>query len=182
MAHFVYKVTNVNKYICNFAFMTEDRLATILTHFRLSPSQLAQKLGVQRSGISHILSGRNRPGLDFIVKLLQVFPQIDADWLLSGKGSMLREMSVEKSRQAQEAITFPEPKLAHEYEKELPTVDKEEIVAPPKKVTENLKPGSQKGSLAPTGIVSIDKKAEKVIIFYRDGTYEEFVPVKTSTA
>lgn len=159
--------------------MTEDRLATVLTHFGLSPSQLAQKLGVQRSGISHILSGRNRPGLDFIVKLLQVFPQIDADWLLSGKGTMLRAAPSEKSRQVQEALTFPDPQAGDKLP--IPVVDKSDIHLPPKKETETMKPGLPKGNLAQTGGVSIGKRADKVIVFYRDGTYEEFVAVKTTS-
>lgn len=52
----------------------------------LSSSGFAEKIGVQRSSISHILSGRNKPSLDFVMKILSSFPDIDLYWLLNGKG------------------------------------------------------------------------------------------------
>ena len=65
-----------------------SRLELILKHYGLSASVFAEKISVQRSSISHILSGRNKPSLDFIDKVLQVFPEIDLVWLLSGKGNL----------------------------------------------------------------------------------------------
>lgn len=55
-------------------------------HFNLTPSALADAIGVPRSSMSHLLSGRNRPSLDFILKLVNKFPEIDLYWLLNGKG------------------------------------------------------------------------------------------------
>ncbi len=55
----------------------------------VSPIQFASSLGVQRSGISHILSGRNKPSLDFILKILETFPDVNEKWLLKGEGEML---------------------------------------------------------------------------------------------
>ena len=60
-----------------------SRLEIILKHYGLSASVFAEKISVQRSSISHILSGRNKPSLDFIDKVFQVFPEIDLVWLLS---------------------------------------------------------------------------------------------------
>ena len=65
-----------------------SRLEIILKHYGLSASVFAEKISVQRSSISHILSGRNKPSLDFLDKVLQVFPEIDLVWLLSGKGNL----------------------------------------------------------------------------------------------
>ena len=65
-----------------------SRLEIILKHYGLSASVFAEKISVQRSSISHILSGRNKPSLDFIDKVFQVFPEIDLVWLLSGKGNL----------------------------------------------------------------------------------------------
>ncbi len=48
---------------------------------------------LQRSGISHILSGRNQPSFDFIVKLMKLYPEINPDWLIMGNGSMFRTCS-----------------------------------------------------------------------------------------
>jgi transcriptional regulator with XRE-family HTH domain len=56
-----------------------------------SATRLADEINVQRSGISHILSGRNQPSYDFMIKLLERFPDINTDWLMLGKGRMFRE-------------------------------------------------------------------------------------------
>ena len=55
--------------------------------YGLSGAGLADKIDVQRSSISHILSGRNKPSLDFIMKVLSAFPDVDLYWLLNGKGT-----------------------------------------------------------------------------------------------
>lgn len=70
-----------------------SRLQQFLELENLTPARLADILGVQRSGLSHILSGRNKPGYDFINKLLIKFPAISADWLLTGKGKPYKEMN-----------------------------------------------------------------------------------------
>ena len=62
------------------------RLKKILDYYGLSASAFAETITVQRSSISHILSGRNKPSLDFITKVLNAFPDIDLLWLLSGVG------------------------------------------------------------------------------------------------
>ena len=60
------------------------RIVEILEMENLKPTQLADMIGVQRSSVSHILNGRNKPSLDFIIKLLQKFDNINPDWLLFG--------------------------------------------------------------------------------------------------
>ncbi|TJY33448.1 helix-turn-helix domain-containing protein [Pontimicrobium aquaticum] len=62
------------------------RLQEIIDYYNLSASSFADKIGVQRSSISHILSGRNKPSLDFVMKVLSSFPEVDLYWLLNGKG------------------------------------------------------------------------------------------------
>ena len=54
----------------------------------LKSSALADSIGVNRATISHILSGRNKPSIDFLEKLLNVYPNINANWLISGIGYM----------------------------------------------------------------------------------------------
>jgi len=58
-----------------------------MSHYGFSASAFADKIEVQRSSISHILSGRNKPSLDFVMKVLSAFPEVDLYWLLNGKGS-----------------------------------------------------------------------------------------------
>ena len=56
----------------------------------LTSSDFAANIQVQRSGISHILSGRNKPSLDFVMKVLEAFPDVDEAWLLFGRGEMFK--------------------------------------------------------------------------------------------
>lgn len=79
---------------------TEDfikRLQKVIDYYGESASSFAEKIGVQRSSISHILSGRNKPSLDFILKILSAFPEVDLYWLFNGKGHFPAE---EKTKSA----------------------------------------------------------------------------------
>jgi len=68
-----------------------NRLKKILIYHELTASLFADKIGVQRSSISHILSGRNKPSLDFILKVTNTFTDVDIYWLLNGKGEFPKE-------------------------------------------------------------------------------------------
>ncbi len=83
----------------------KDRIQQIIDYKGISPGDLAEILDVQRSNISHILNGRNKPGAAFIEKILQAFPNINARWLLTGKGPMVLN---EVENEAQEAINSSE--------------------------------------------------------------------------
>lgn len=63
------------------------RLETILDYKGLNAASFADKIGVQRSSLSHLLSGRNKPSLDFILKIVDVFPDVDLYWILNGEGA-----------------------------------------------------------------------------------------------
>jgi transcriptional regulator with XRE-family HTH domain len=63
------------------------RLEIVLDYYNLSASAFADKINVQRSSLSHLLSGRNKPSLDFIIKVIEEFPEVDLYWILNGKGT-----------------------------------------------------------------------------------------------
>jgi len=65
-----------------------ERLKSWMESEGLLPSKLADIIGVNRATISHILSGRNKPSIDFLEKLLSSYPNINANWLISGIGYM----------------------------------------------------------------------------------------------
>ncbi len=69
----------------------KQRINDLLDYLQLSSAQFADIIGVQRSSISHILSGRNKPSFDFINKILLKYPKINANWLISGSGLMFLE-------------------------------------------------------------------------------------------
>ena len=71
------------------------RLQKVIDYYGESASSFAEKIGVQRSIISHILSGRNKPSLDFILKVLSAFPEVDLYWLFNGKGKFPSETKID---------------------------------------------------------------------------------------
>lgn len=68
------------------------RLKIIIDYYEISAALLAEKIEVQRSSISHILSGRNKPSLDFVLKILKAFPEVELYWLLNGVGKFPKEI------------------------------------------------------------------------------------------
>jgi len=70
----------------------KERLIQLLDLEQLSPSKFADIIGVQRSSISHVISGRNKPSFDFLQKTLKAFPGLNASWLMLGEGTMYEQM------------------------------------------------------------------------------------------
>jgi len=64
-----------------------QRLNKVMDYYQLSAAAFADKINVQRSSISHLISGRNKPSLDFVLKVLEEFKEVELYWLLNGKGS-----------------------------------------------------------------------------------------------
>jgi transcriptional regulator with XRE-family HTH domain len=71
----------------------KDRIKEFIEYKGISAGELAISLDVQRSNISHILNGRNKPGAALIEKLLLVFPDLNARWLLTGDGNMVNTVA-----------------------------------------------------------------------------------------
>lgn len=65
----------------------KDRLRMIMDSHKLNAGSFADRIGVQRSNVSHVLSGRNKPSFDFVEKLLLAFPRVSAEWLFTGRQS-----------------------------------------------------------------------------------------------
>lgn len=72
-----------------------NRLQQFLTFENLTPARFADMMGLQRSGISHLLSGRNKPGYEFIKKFLTTFPHVNAEWFLLGVGKTYKHPRTE---------------------------------------------------------------------------------------
>jgi len=99
---------------------TEDfikRLQKIIDYYGESASSFAEKIGVQRSSISHILSGRNKPSLDFILKILSAYPEVDLYWLFNGKGEFPSIVKIENTKQDTIAPGLNYGKLLSETDK-----------------------------------------------------------------
>ena len=142
----------------------KERIFEFLRMENKTSAQFAEEIGVQPSGISHILSGRNNPSLDFIIKMLEKYSFLSTDWLLFGKGSM-----------------YKEPKMAGLFD----NIDLIETEKPVQKVliTKNSEtPDRAKQdksgilSLAMTGTES--NLVKKIVWFYENNSFEEFYPTK----
>lgn len=121
------------------------RLQKILEEYDLTAAAFAEKIDVGRSSISHILSGRNKPSLEFIMKVNRVFPEIDLYWLLKGT-----------SREQNPSVT---PELFSNSPSLAPS-------GPP--LTEKKK------NPLPTQANMEDTEIERVIILYKDGRFKDY--------
>ncbi len=88
-----------------------------MDYYGESASSFAEKIGVQRSSISHILSGRNKPSLDFILKILSAYPEVDLYWLFNGKGEFPSAVKIEDTKQDTIAPALNYGKLLPETDK-----------------------------------------------------------------
>ena len=83
------------------------RIQKIMNYYSLTASALADQLGVLRSSISHFLSERNKPSLDFVLKIINKYPEIDLYWLLYGKGTFPKEEVQNPKESIPNEIIFP---------------------------------------------------------------------------
>lgn len=74
-----------------------SRLEILLGYYNLSASAFADRIGVQRSSISHLLTGRNKPSLEFVMRVVKTFPEVNLYWLLNGKGSFPQKADQKKA-------------------------------------------------------------------------------------
>ena len=96
----------------------KERIEHIMRSKNLTANQLADLLNVQRSGISHIISGRNNPSLDFVMKLKENFPEFNLDWLIFGKGPMTGSTAEVKKRREMDLFVNEETEVAVENAKD----------------------------------------------------------------
>ena len=71
----------------------KTRIEQLIEFLNLTPSKFADEIDVPRSSISHILSGRNKPSLDFVKKIVDRFPDIEIEWIIFGKGNISKDKS-----------------------------------------------------------------------------------------
>lgn len=131
------------------------RLHRVMEYYDLSAAAFADKIEVGRSSISHLLSGRNKPSLDFVLKIVQAFPEVELYWLLNGKGSFPKKESAPTTASASAPVS-PVVKTSAPLSRDLFAED------------ENPKP---QDTVAPqTG----KREIKKIVIFYTDGSFDAF--------
>lgn len=157
-----------------------DRIKSLLAVKNISSSQFANEIGVQRSGISHILSGRNKPSLDFILKILDHYPELNESWLLRGEGEMYKEISQKDLFEE----TGNEKAVVNEEEKAIYGIDSDKTYSEEKRSVNHLKAGRDSNlddakTEHLTKAVSNEEKGNsivKIIVVYDDNSFKILTP------
>ncbi len=137
----------------------KERILEFLRAENKTSAQFAEEIGVQPSGISHILSGRNKPSLDFVLKMLEKYKYIAPEWLLFGKGKMYREQSL--------------PDLFSQLQdQDQESGRKSEFTDGKGSVSE----GSRMESKSHDD--TIEPSVEKIVWFYNNSSFREYYPEK----
>lgn len=111
--------------------LIQDRIKLIIKANNQTPATFADEIGIKRSNLSHVLSGRNKPSLNFLSKIINTFPNVNASWLVTGvtrEGEFMETESADRKTTIEEGYAF--------------------------------------------------EKAEKIVVFYSDGTFREYRPNK----
>jgi len=128
-----------------------NRLKKIFAYYDLSASSFADKIDVGRASVSHILSGRNKPSLDFVMKVVSAFKDVELYWLLNGKGSF-----------PSSPTQSPTPHTAFKQ---------------PRKDSSEANNSSESSLFDVESQIKINtssKQISKVIVFYTDGSFEAY--------
>ncbi len=147
------------------------RLEIILDYYSLNASSFADKIGVQRSSLSHLLSGRNKPSLDFILKIMDVFPEVDLYWLLNGIGNFPKSEAVMEVQNTTPTPIFEHQTVRAEIEKK-PDLFSEKISMESIQQEEKLAPTFSNSKIASTN--KLNEEIDRIVIFYTNGTFKTY--------
>ena len=143
-----------------------DKIQLIMDKHQLNASSFAEKIGVGRSSLSHILSGRNKPSLDFVMSVLAHFDDINFEWFTS------------------DSDRYPDPKnpnitqskISPSEEKTASTPTPSQLNSSMDKEVDHHKAYQTSTGNSESGNIQKGKNISKVILFYEDGTFESFTP------
>ena len=138
------------------------RLQQFLKAENISQSVFADTIGVARASISHILAGRNKPGFDFIESMSRHYPNVNLEWLITGKGRMYKAESAEIFP-VQAPLTAGQTDISAPFVPELRTEP------------EPTAPNTSSITLAKnTQTIKAQRSISKIMVLYNDGSYQEF--------
>jgi len=139
----------------------KDRLLKFLKEEKISSTRFAEEIGVQPSSISHILSGRNNPGYDFIVKTIKRYTKLNIEWLLTGAGEMYK--SYKQSTLFDQKNNNPDKNLSPKEKNPSDIPERE------KKQTSEI---ADISSVLPAQ----QKDIERIVVFFKDHTFTHYLP------
>ncbi len=151
----------------------KERLVQLMDLEQLSPSKFADIIGVQRSSVSHIISGRNKPSFDFLQKALKAFPGLNADWLILGEGTMYEKMGRGVSANLFDPAVEP---AEASFPGDIPEVDRLTDLVDDSKPSDQVKASSEAEDTYKAVIQASGRKIIQVMVFYEDDTFRSFGP------
>lgn len=177
-----------------------ERISKIIEYSDLTSSEFADAVDVQRSSVSHITSGRNKPSLDFLIKVKEHFPELEWDWLIKGDGEMLKKPEEEHAPEAVPEKTKPTSlpdlfslidddnfgftekedrvmKSSFEEKTETPRESVKMIEDPAQEIL-NDSPQLDKNTAQknPQVFETQGNKIKRIVLFYENGKFESFEP------
>ncbi|GAB3956194.1 helix-turn-helix transcriptional regulator [Spirosoma harenae] len=165
-----------------------DKIKQILIDKNLTPSYFADEIGVQRSSISHILSGRNRPSFDIIQKIIRRFPELGYDWIMEEEANYGSTGGNQPSGYPNRGPVRPNGTINNGQSSIFPyatqpttTIRSQRNEIPPistppiQQVQEPVIMSAPAETNTQTSALS-EKKVERILIFYTDGSFKEYMP------
>jgi len=143
----------------------KERILEFLKEENKTAFQFAVEIGVQPSSVSHILSGRNNPSLDFVIKMLSRYTDLSPEWLLFGKGEMYKEKIMNNLFPGNNSYTSEKAAINEKTDINAAEENKEYTINESKIIDDLNRNISNK---------KIKKPAQRIIIFYDDNTFNEY--------
>jgi transcriptional regulator with XRE-family HTH domain len=165
----------------------KDRIAQILKTKNITATQFADELNVQRSGISHILSGRNNPSLDFVMKIKETYPEFNLDWLILGKGPATgnissKETKTEQRTEIKQTEFLPDLfSMGNDVKEEMKAEKPAEIedIIPELEIRPEIQPKSEKKAsfVEKEAFKKVTaKRIIRLVTLYDDSTFDSYEP------
>ena len=151
----------------------KERITTIMTKERLTPTKFAEILKIQPSNISHLLSGRNKPSFELLLKIKEAFPHISGDWLISGSGSYRIPADNGSVSSPISSVSMSNKSL---FDQELPIAESPAEMALNSQISA-INDIQQTIKESPKEIIAQQTtgKLKKVLLIYDDNTFEEAI-------
>lgn len=155
-----------------------NRLEFLLENLDYTASAFADKIGVQRSSLSHLLSGRNKPSLDFILKVDEAFPELNLKWLLKGEGHYLENENKNYVAQSPPKISQISNSAPTLFSNENDIKSESDIIKNTPSENQNTGNAPQLENQDSFQIANnlSNSDVEQIIIFYKDGSFRQFKP------
>ena len=161
-----------------------ERIELLMKCYGLTPSQLADRTGIQRASVSHIISGRNKPSLEVLQKIYEAFPELDLGWLMTGKGEepVALDFAAGDAAEAENTL-FSQPLTEKEPELSVASprrVQVEQQEQPARQLQSSRSAERQRKPVVqkPRQQAVSERRIKEIRIFYTDGTYETLLPEK----